>query len=244
MSDEGKARMKKEAEYMHVKHPERDPYLNANLQTIAVHGGMAIAGTDLNLYTFPAEPYPWGEPGIPRIMVVGPLTTVGQEASDGAVIYRMEITDNLCKVISPPMQNCGPWDIRVPGEGMEFIRELGIDQVIVTEIGAAPLQAMNFLQRLAPVVIYRPHNAEAACPRGELKRGVVSCDQGYRHGQCQACLETHGSPHGNPLMPAWVMIWHRFFSSPIEVQIDHLTPEYRDALQHVYGSAKEDLSAA
>lgn len=243
-SDDGKIRMKKEADYLHSKHPEDDRYLNPNLETIAVHGGMAIAGTDLNLFRFPPHPYPWGEPGIKRVLVIGPLTTVQQEISDGAVVYRMEFQGTTCKISSPPMQNSGPWDIRIPNACMEFVRELGIDEVIITEVGETPLQVMNFAQRLAPKVIYRPHNAEAACPRGNLQIGTVSCEQGYRSNRCQACLDANSSPHGSPLIAAWVMTWLRFFNGPIEVQIDALSPEYRDALEYVYGSAKEDLSAA
>ena len=115
---------------------------------------------------------------------------------------------------------------------------------MIADLGEAPLQTLAFLLHLDLPIEYRPVNAEAVCPRFNLMPNTLSCDEGYKHGICQACMETNSSPRGNVVIPGYIAEWVRFFNRVEKVDLSNLEKgEYRTALETLYGGSSEAQAA-
>ena len=218
-------------------YPDEDPYWNPNLLVSAVENGALIAGMDLATYAYPTPELPWQDKlAKRRILVVGSPAGATMERHDKSAIFYLQIIDNLVRISAPPMHNCGPWDIRRPEIVAKTLEALALDEILITELGESSLQTLQFLKHLNLPITYRPHNAEAVCPRGDLKAGDVSCNKGYARQQCQGCVDKHSSPHGHVSMYGWLSAWLRFFDGNVLVDLTNLTdPSYAEALGFVYG---------
>lgn len=225
--------------------PEPDPYWNPNLTAQTFQKGTMIAGMDMNLCNFPASDLPWPKPALQRLLCIGPLSPLADDLHDGAAIFQLEAAGNSIRIANPPMANSGPWDIRDAAAAREAFKLLSVDAVILTALGEAPLQLLSFIRALDIPVVYRPLDAEAACPRGNLRPNGEACDAGYRTGACQACIDSHSSPHGNVIIPAWLAEWQRFFSGDtVTFDSASLTDEtFEDALQFVFAPSDEEITA-
>lgn len=234
---EAMAKLTRDGERLLQLAPEPDPYWNPNLAIHQLQNGTSLAGVNLNLYAFPPPALPWPEPPLERILCVGPANALALEFSDGAAVFQLEVSGNLARIAHPPMACSGPWDLREPSRAREALALLGIDRIVLTAIGEAPLQLLSFLRVLDLPIIYRPLSAEAACPRTNLRPNGEACDAGFRRpGFCQACVDSHSSPHGNVIVPAWHAEWARFFSaSQVEADLTALPdPDFETAIKHVF----------
>lgn len=220
-----------------AKHfPQPDPYWNPNLLVSSIQNGRMIGGMDAATFNFPAKPLPWMGSDIRRVLVIGPIQTAGDEVHDGYSAYTLDCANNNASITSPPMANCGPWDIRRPDIAASFFKRLGVSKIVLSQLGESPIQLLQFLRKLNIPLEYRPVDAEAICPRGNLQPNGSSCNGGYSRGECQACMDMNSSPHGNVFMAGWLSNWLRFLSVPVRADLSHLTdPAYRDALESVFG---------
>jgi GT2 family glycosyltransferase len=217
-------------------YPEPDPYWNPNLVFTGVQNGTMLAGLDLATYIHPPLELPWGSPAKERILVIGSADVVAEERSNGAAIFQLATMGNLAQIYSPPMANCGPWDIRLPKVAAKAFSTLGIDRVIVSQLGESLTQLLAFVSQLNVPIEYRPLDAESVCPRGNLKPNGSMCDKGYATGKCQSCIDEYSSPHGNVIVPSYLAEWIRFINNVESVSLENLTDSsYHDALHTIYG---------
>lgn len=227
-------------------YPEADPYWNPNLLVASIQNGQMIAGMDLATFEFPPPPAPWGSVSTEHVLVFGDPNAANPEVQDNASAFYVSIDGNNARITHPPMQNCGPWDIRTSAI-ISAIENLRIDKIVLGNIGELPMQILTLVRKLGVPVIYRPSNAESVCPRTDLKTPAGSCHQGFARGNCQECLDEHGSPRGAPSHVAWLAEWFRFIGAESTVEVD-LTllqePEYLSALEFVYQGFNEKEAAS
>lgn len=231
-------------------YPEADPYWNPNLLFVSVYNGMAVDGMNMTTYAVP-PPAPWGVPKARRILVHGPVNAVLEERHDGAALYHLDITGNIVRIVSPPMVNTGPWDLRNLESITAALVHLDLDSIVISSIGDAPLQSLALFQHIGAVlnvpVVYRPIEAEMVCPRRDFTRNGSSCDSGYlRQGECQSCIDTNGCSHGYIGMIAWRTEFLRFTSSPgVEFDPSALRDtSHENAIRTLFGDEQPTAQAA
>lgn len=229
-------------------HPEKDPYWNPNLLIVFIQDGRQIAGMDQACYVFPGNPLPWTTSELQRLLLLGPIEPAFNELHDGYAIYQLEVLGNMARIKSPPMANSGPWDIRRPEIAAQALAKLGIDKIVLSQLDEAPVQTLQFLRKLNIPLEYRPVNAEAVCPRGDFTINTpnssldptskATCNGGFRRGgECQSCMDTQSSPHGNVHIPAWRGEWLRFLQPPVAADMAYLKDdECYEALKEVFSS--------
>ena len=240
LTDESLKQIQKDGAVLHSMYPENDPYWNPNLTFTWVQNGMMVAGTNMDVYEYPPKDLPWGKPDIERVLIIGDNSVVEDERTNGCAIYNLTMIGYQCQILSPMMANAGPWDTRVPVIASAAFKKLGIDKIVISTIAEAPLSSLAFLAALDIPVEYRPIDAESVCPRKNLMPNTLACDQGYKHGICQACMETNSSPHGNVVIPGYVAEWIRFFNRIGKVDLSYLQKEeYRTALEAIYGAQND-----
>ena len=239
ITSESLAEIQRDGAVLHSMFPDKDPYWNPNLLFTWVQNGQMVAGTDMNAYEYPAPEMPWGKPEMERVLVIGDDSVVAEERANLNSIYHLTVVGHQCQILSPMMANAGPWDTRVPTIAAAAFKKLGIDRIVLSTLGEMPLSTLSFLTALDLPVEYRPVNAEAVCPRFNLMPNTLACDQGYKHGICQACMETNSSPHGNVVIPGYLAEWIRFFNRIGKVDLAYLEKgEYRTALETLYGGSQ------
>jgi GT2 family glycosyltransferase len=227
-----------EGELLGTLYPDEDPYWNPNLLMTAFENGALIAGMDLATYAYPPPALPWQDKVTKkRVLVVGPSKGAAMERHDQCALFYLHIADNQARIVNPPMYNCGPWDIRRPEIAAKALASLGLSEIILTGLDEAPLQTLQFLKHLNLPIIYRPLTAEAACPRGNLMAGEVSCNKGYARQQCQSCVDKLSSPQGQVSMFGWLASWMRFFEDNVLVDLTNLPDtDHVEALGFIYGN--------
>ena len=219
-------------------HPEHDPYWNPNLQICMVQGGKFVAGMDMNIFSFPPPDKPWEKPTPEKILLIGSDLPLTDERNDGAAIFQASIAGYMVVLSSPPMTNCGPWDIRYPAPFSKAMHSLGIDRIVLTKLSEFSQQTLPFLIQTGIKVEYRPVNGEAICPRGDFKipenDKPVSCNKGYTKGACQNCLLENSSPQGMVNPASWLINWGNFFGSGAILNLDCIDEESLEAYHHIY----------
>lgn len=217
--------------------PEEDSYWNPNLYMCLVHGGKMIAGMNLDLYAFPSQSDPWPEVDTDHILLVGPPSPLNDERSDKAAIFSLTCAGNALLVSTPPLSNCGPWDLRDPRSFKASMNLLGINKIILTKLGEFSSHILNFLLALEIPIEYRPIDAEFVCPRGNMFRpeheGLPPsfCHDGWKRGECHQCLLTHSSPQGLVNPESWFYDWFYFTSKNCVINLEHLNPDYATSIQ-------------
>lgn len=213
-SPEGQKHLAEEGVIIGDLYPEADPYWNPNLLIYTVNNGIMIAGLNMDQFVWPALTWIWRGEDWPyeRVMVVGNDAPLLPEIRSGDAIYGIEIVGMQAKISKPPLENCQPFDIRKPEEAREIIQALGIDKIVLTQLGEYGTATLGFLTRLGVPVTYRPLNAESACMRGDLMQNGKGCGDGYSKGICQVCIDQHGSPQGHRSVMGWHADWFSFFS--------------------------------
>jgi GT2 family glycosyltransferase len=237
-SEEGMRLLRDEGTIIGERYPDIDRYWNSNLVIYLLQGGMVVAGLNMDHFVWPPLPWPWRDQDWPfqRILMLGPDRSMFDEWRDGDAIYELEVTGFKARFAKPPLENTLPFDIRNPKAAVPSIALMGIDKIVVTELGEAPPAMLGFLVRLGVPVEYRPINAESVCARRDLMQNGRSCDQGYRKGACQMCLDTFGSSHGHIAVMSWLAEWMRFFNEDIvSVDLNGIeSSDYIDAIDAVY----------
>lgn len=223
-----------------------DPYWNPNLQLFHSGNYVYVGGADMNVYTYPPPAPPWEFPKREKILLIGPEGPIAENVRDGAIIYRLEVSGNHCRINLPPMNNCGPWDIRDPIKAEWAINKLELDRIVLTNLGEAPLQLLDFITRVGVPVHYKPFNVESLCPRGGMQVQDKFCARGFATGECRTCLRDNGSPHGVPRTDGWILTWMDFLDRCASVDLDMLTnvPEFVEAMNFIFGGGGEQGNGA
>lgn len=239
------------------KYPDPEPYWNRNHLIVQHAGGFLVSGVHHELLNWNVRPWPWDPPdgagaeaaGRRRTLVVGTVDSVAQDVRDGVAPHHLAAAGTEARIVVPRLDNLQPFDLRDPAAAARVLAALGVSEVLVTGLQGQPQALLGFLSRLGLPVTYRPVDAEAACPRRDLRRGAEPCGGGWRRGECQACLDEHGSPVGFVGSIAWQAEWIRFMSAAagghaprVTIDLGELpTDEMRDAFQDVFAGEDAEV---
>lgn len=225
-------------------HPEPDSYFNPNLYMCLVHGGKMIAGMNLDLFAFPPQDDPWPQPDMEHILLIGNPQPLADERAERAAIFSLTCTGNALAITTPPMTNCGPWDVRDVSSFKSAMQTLGINRIIVTKLGEFPTRLLNFITSMEIPVEYRPVDAEFICPRGNMFRPEKEnlppsfCHDGWKRNECNSCLMEHSSPQGLVNPESWFYDWFYFLGKDVSVNFDYLTPDYQRSMKEYMDTFK------
>lgn len=245
-SDKGREILIEEGKSFATRYTDPDPYWNPNLQIVSVSEKVFVAGLNYEILNWVKTRRPWvNVAGRKRILHLGQQHHVLNERRDGVSVYDLSITGTTVKLMAPNMDNLRAFDIRDVAPFRRFLNDLGIDSIIVSSLGAAPLTTLPFLARMDLPITYRPIDAESVCPRLDFKVEGKPCDGGWnRPGACQTCVDRHGSSHGYVLQMAWIAEWARFYDAEnVTLDFTSISPEFYEAVYGVYGEGSADESA-
>ncbi len=251
-TEEGKEILLADGVLLRQRCPDKDPYWNRNLVAGYLHGGLYVTGSNLDVLYWLPRPWPWSDKlESRRILYIGHQGHIAQERKDGDAIFQMEVRGHEARISNPPMNNVRTFDIRDPTTPESVLRPLDLNEVIITSLLDADPLLLSFLTRLNVPVTYRPVDSESLCPRLDLKLpGGTPCDGGWRKpGQCQACVDAHGSPHGYVGHMGWTAEWLRFMQSEnVAIDLSMMGQDHMQAFLEVNDvgndSAAEDIRAA
>lgn len=242
LSPEGLQYLQAEAAILSNKFPEPDPLWNNNLVVSHMNGGATVAGLNYDQIAWPGMPWSWrgADWRMDRVLTVGDDDRMAGriELGQGNVIYRIQVDGFSVRIVEPPLINLPACDIRETGPFKTFLDLIGIDRIVLRSTAGMPVEILGFLTRLDRPVEYAPNSAESLCPRRDMRVDNKSCGEGWRHGNCQACIDKHGSFSGFVSLLGWRHLWAEFLSRS-ELDVSGLGIEARTAVEHVFGGSVE-----
>lgn len=210
-----------------------DRYWNRNI--IFKHtenGTQIIGGSHMEMLRWPPDAWPWRNSEWEQrgVLMIGDDGLQGmKEAREGNIVYQASLNGYTLGIVLPALNNVAAWDIRKAEQASSDLMKLGIDRIIVCSMPLGSQALLGFLSRLGIKLEYRPGNAEIICPFGNFTPNGHACDNGWKKGECQACVDDHSSPFGYINIDSWRADWLPLLSQA-EINTSRLNQTYIEAL--------------